>query len=218
MKVGDHVMVRPGEKIPVDGLVLDGRSAVDESLITGESFPVEKSAGMKVVGATVNREGLLTIEAKCLGSESTLAQIIKQVEHAQSTKAPIQQLADKIASVCVPIVIGVAILAFCGWYFFVGDFTQALLRMISVLIISCPCAMGLATPLAVMVGMGRGAEHGILFKSSEALQRMCDVTDVILDKTGTISEGKLSVTDIVAAASGSEESVLRLAASKSACG
>ena len=213
VKVGDHVIVRPGEKIPVDGLVLDGRSAVDESLITGESFPVEKSAGMKVVGATINREGLLTIKATCLGSESTLAQIVKQVEHAQSTKAPIQQLADKIASVFVPIVIGVAILAFCGWYFFVGDFTQALLRMISVLIISCPCAMGLATPLAVMVGMGRGAEHGILFKSSEALQRMCDVTDVILDKTGTISEGKLSVTDIVAGANGSEESVLGLAAS-----
>ena len=213
VQIGDQVIVRPGEKIPVDGIVISGRSSVDESLITGESFPSEKSIGMNVVGATINRDGLLTIESTRLGSDSTLAQIVKQVEHAQATKAPIQQLADIIAGVFVPVVIGVAVLTFCVWYFAFGDFTQALLRTISVLIISCPCAMGLATPLAVMVGMGRGAESGILFKSSAALQRLCDTTDVILDKTGTISEGKLAVTDIVCEPNWTEETILALAAS-----
>jgi len=210
---GDRILVRPGERIPVDGTVLSGRSAVDESLITGESLPVEKMPGLKVVGATINREGLLTIQATKLGSESALALIVKQVEHAQSTKAPIQHLADKIASIFVPIVICVALFAFCVWYFVIGDFTQALLRTISVLIISCPCAMGLATPLAVMVGMGRGAENGILFKSSGALQRLCEATQIVLDKTGTITEGKLSVTDIVAKLNHDQMSVLALVAS-----
>lgn len=211
--VGDKVIVRPGEKIPVDGVVLAGQSAVDESMLTGESLPVDKSVGMSVVGATVNRQGLLTIEAQRLGGDSALAQIVQQVKQAQASKAPIQLLADRITNVFVPIVIVVALSAFGVWYFVIGDLNQALLRMISVLIISCPCAMGLATPLAVMVGMGRGAEQGILFKSSEALQRMGDVTQIVLDKTGTITQGSLSVTDVIPTTDYSREQVLELAAS-----
>lgn len=210
--VGDTVVVRPGEKIPVDGVVLSGQSAVDESMLTGESLPVDKVPGMSVIGATLNREGLLTIQARKLGGQSALAQIVKQVKQAQASKAPIQLLADRISNVFVPIVLAIAIITFCVWYFAFGDLTQGILRMISVLIISCPCAMGLATPLAVMVGMGRGAEQGILFKSSEALQRVGDVTHIVLDKTGTITEGKLSVTDVIPAQHHSRQSLLRLAA------
>ena len=195
--VGDEIVVRPGEKIPVDAKVTKGHSAVDESMLTGESMPVEKTIGDPVFGATINREGMLVAEATKVGSETTLAQIILQVEKAQSTKAPIQQLADQISAIFVPIVLAVALSAFCIWFFVVGDATQAMLRMIAVLIISCPCAMGLATPLAVMVGMGRGAENGILFKSSESLQRVSRVTHVMLDKTGTISRGDLKVSDVV---------------------
>jgi Cu+-exporting ATPase len=213
VRLGDQIVVRPGEKIPVDGVVLSGRSAVDESLITGESMPVEKKEGMQVVGATINREGLLMIRATKLGNASALAQIVKQVEHAQATKAPIQRLADQISNVFVPVVLCVAIVSFGIWTFWVQDFTQGLLRAISVLIISCPCAMGLATPLAVMVGMGRGAEHGILFKTSAALQMLCKTTHVVLDKTGTVSEGKLSVTEILVAPGFSTDAVLALAAS-----
>ncbi|MEQ1825466.1 MAG: heavy metal translocating P-type ATPase [Pirellula sp.] len=212
VRVGEQIVVRPGEKIPVDGVVLSGRSAVDESLISGESMPVEKSEGMQVIGATINREGVLMIQSTKLGSQSALAQIVRQVEHAQSTKAPIQHLADQIAGVFVPIVVAIAILTFCVWYFVVDDFTQALLRTISVLIISCPCAMGLATPLAVMVGMGRGAENGILFKSSSAIQTLCRATQIVLDKTGTVSEGKLSVTDVKPCHGFTDNSVLSLAA------
>lgn len=197
--VGDVVVVRPGEKIPVDGEVIQGHSAVDESMLTGESLPVEKTLGDRVFGATINREGMLVARATKVGSDSTLAQIILQVEKAQSTKAPIQQLADQISGVFVPIVLTVAVAAFCVWFFVIGDATQAMLRMIAVLIISCPCAMGLATPLAVMVGMGRGAENGILFKSSESLQQVSRVTDVLLDKTGTISSGNLQVSNVVTA-------------------
>ncbi len=211
--VGDTVVVRPGEKIPVDGVVISGQSAVDESMLTGESLPVDKSPGMSVTGATLNREGLLTIEARKLGGQSALAQIIKQVKQAQASKAPIQLLADRISNVFVPIVLAIAVLTFGVWYFAFGDLTQAILRMISVLIISCPCAMGLATPLAVMVGMGRGAEQGILFKSSEALQRVGDITQIVLDKTGTITEGKLSVTDVIATNEHNRRSLLQLAAS-----
>lgn len=210
--VGDTVVVRPGEKIPVDGVVLSGHSAVDESMLTGESLPVDKVAGMEVVGATLNREGLLTIEARKLGAQSALAQIIKQVKQAQASKAPIQLLADRISNIFVPIVLAIALLTFGVWYFIFDDLTQGLLRMISVLIISCPCAMGLATPLAVMVGMGRGAEQGILFKSSAALQRVGDTTHIVLDKTGTITEGKLSVTDVIPVQTHSRNSILQLAA------
>jgi len=210
--VGDKVIVRPGEKIPVDGVVLSGQSAVDESMLTGESLPVDKDVGMSVVGATLNREGMLVIEARKLAGQSALAQIVQQVKQAQASKAPIQHLADRISNVFVPIVLAIALLAFGVWYVAFGDLTQALLRMISVLIISCPCAMGLATPLAVMVGMGRGAEQGILFKSSEALQRVGDVTHVVLDKTGTITTGQLSVTDVICADGQSRQSVLSRAA------
>lgn len=213
VRPGDLVVVRPGEKIPVDGVVTAGQSAVDESFITGESLPIEKSVDMDVIGATINREGLLTIRATKLGRESALAQIIKQVEHAQSTKAPVQHLADQISGIFVPIVILVALIAFCVWNFIVGDFTQALLRTISVLIISCPCAMGLATPLAVMVGMGRGAERGILFKSSKAIQTLAAANQIVLDKTGTVSEGKLSVTDVIPCSPFDSDELVRIAAS-----
>lgn len=211
--VGDRVLVRPGERIPVDGAVLSGTSAVDESMLTGESLPVQKSAGMSVVGATINREGLLTIEAQKLGAQSALAQIVQQVKRAQASKAPIQLLADRISNIFVPLVIAVACLTFLIWYLVIGDFTQGLLRTISVLIISCPCAMGLATPLAVMVGMGRGAENGILFKSSEALQRVQAVTHIVFDKTGTISEGKLRVTELLPADGTDQQELLRIAGS-----
>ncbi len=193
VKVGDRIVVRPGEQIPVDGVVHSGDSAVDESMITGESLPVQKTKGVHVIGATINREGLLVIEAKRIGKDSMLAQIIQQVQRAQSTKAPIQELADQISNVFVPIVLAVSLIAFVVWFFWVGDSTQAVLRAIAVLIISCPCAMGLATPLAVVVGMGRGAERGILFKTSTALQKMGAIQKIFFDKTGTVTQGKLSI-------------------------
>ena len=211
VRLGDHIVVRPGEKIPVDGFVISGHSAVDESMMTGESLPVQKTSGMQVVGSTINREGLLTVEATKLGKDSTLAQIVAQVESAQSSRAPIQHLADRISSVFVPIGLGIAILTFAVWFLAFGDFTAAMLRMISVLIISCPCAMGLATPLAVMVGMGRGAENGILFKSSAALQRLRDCTHIVLDKTGTISEGKLRVSEVYPSEGYTADDVIRYA-------
>jgi Cu+-exporting ATPase len=211
--IGDHVMIRPGEKVPVDGVVVAGRSAVDESMLTGESMPVEKTIGSDVIGATMNCEGMLTVEAQHLGNESALARIVKQVGEAQATKAPIQRLADQISAVFVPIVVCVAIAAFCIWFFVVGDTVQAILRMISVLIISCPCAMGLATPLAVTVGMGRGAENGILFKSSEAIQRIGRVEHIVLDKTGTITRGEQVVTDTVPRAGISESQLIAIAGS-----
>jgi len=215
--VGDRVIIRPGERIPVDGKVLDGETSVDESMITGESLPVEKIPGDAVTGATINQQGLLHVEVTLLGSESALSKIIRSVETAQASKAPVQQLADQISNIFVPIVIAIAASTFAIWWFSGAGFTSALLRMVAVLIISCPCAMGLATPLAVMVGMGRGAQHGILFKSSSALQRMGDVTLVLLDKTGTVTKGELAVTDIVSASPNSDSidtnELLRLAAS-----
>ena len=213
--VGDHVLVRPGEKIAVDGVVVAGNSSVDESMITGESIPVDKTVGDSVIGATINHQGLLTIDATSVGRDSALAQIIRLVEKAQSSQAPIQQLADQISNVFVPIVVGIALLTFFVWWSAGAGVTSALLRLIAVLIISCPCAMGLATPLAVMVGMGRGAENGILFKSSEALQRLRDVNAVVLDKTGTVTRGQLSVTDVITAEGNGprRDDVLRLAAS-----
>jgi Cu+-exporting ATPase len=203
--VGDVVLVRPGEKIPVDGVVLEGRSAVDESMLTGESLPVEKGPGSPVIGATLNKLGLLRFEATKVGKETALAQIIRLVEEAQGSKAPIQKLTDRISAVFVPAVILIALLTFVIWYFFVplpadsdiSSFTRALIHMVAVLVIACPCAMGLATPTAVMVGTGRGAEMGVLIKSSEALERAGKVTTVVLDKTGTITKGQPAVTDIV---------------------
>ncbi|MGE5600860.1 MAG: heavy metal translocating P-type ATPase [Pseudomonadota bacterium] len=198
---GDTVIVRPGEKLPVDGIVLDGRSSVDESMLTGESLPVDKRPGSEVIGATLNTSGMLTVQATKVGAESALAQIIRLVEEAQGSKAPIQALADKVSGVFVPIVIAIALLTFLGWYFIADSgFTTAMINMVAVLVIACPCALGLATPTAIMVGTGKGAQNGILFRSSEALERAEKLQVVVLDKTGTITQGKPAVTDIIIAA------------------
>lgn len=221
VRIGDVLIVRPGEKIPVDGIVIEGRSAVDESMLTGESMPREKGAGDEVVGATLNKLGLLRIEATKVGKETALAQIIRLVQEAQASKAPIQRLADQVSSVFVPAVIGVALITFLGWYVLAPslleappDFTKALINMVAVLVIACPCAMGLATPTAVMVGTGRGARMGILMKSGGALERAGKIDIVLLDKTGTITRGQPEVTDFLLYDwAGSEEDLLFLAAS-----
>ncbi|MDQ3248593.1 MAG: heavy metal translocating P-type ATPase, partial [Chloroflexota bacterium] len=213
--VGDVVIVRPGEKIAVDGVVVEGRSTVDESMLTGESMPVAKAPGAGVIGATINKQGLLKFEATKVGKDTTLAQIVKLVEAAQGSKAPIQKLADQVSAGFVPVVIGLALLTFLGWYF-VGNagFTTALINLVAVLVIACPCALGLATPTAIMVGTGKGAERGLLFRTSEALERAGKINTVVLDKTGTITQGRPTVTDIVLDGSGyAEADVLRYAAS-----
>lgn len=216
---GDVVLVRPGEKIPVDGVVIEGRSAVDESMLTGESLPVEKSPGEQVIGATINKQGSFKFEATKVGKETALAQIVRLVEEAQGSKAPIQKLADQVSAIFVPVVLAIAAVTFLAWYFIVpeawggGDFTAALINMVAVLVIACPCAMGLATPTAVMVGTGKGAELGILFRNSEALERAGNVAVVVLDKTGTITKGQPAVTDIVINGKLKEEELLKLAAS-----
>jgi Cu+-exporting ATPase len=215
VQVGDFILVRPGERVPVDGIVRQGYSSVDESMITGESIPVEKKVGDEVIGATINKTGSLEIEASKVGKETVLAHIVRMVEEAQGSKAPIQRLADVIASYFVPTVIGIAILAFVVWYF-VGPapaLTFAFLNFVAVLIIACPCALGLATPTAIMVGTGKGAEHGILIRNGEALERAHQIKTVLLDKTGTLTRGEPVVTDVVAAPFSSPEEVLRLAAS-----
>ncbi len=194
---GDVVVVRPGEKIPVDGVVVDGRSSVDESMLTGESLPVEKNVGDEVIGATINKQGLLKFEATKVGKETALAQIIKLVEQAQGSKAPIQRVVDQVAAYFVPFVIGMALLTFVIWLVSGAGFVPALIRLTAVLVIACPCAMGLATPTSIMVGMGKGAEKGILFKSSAALEHVHKLNAIVLDKTGTITKGEPSVTDIV---------------------
>lgn len=204
VQVGDIVQVRPGEKVPVDGVVVEGRSTLDESMLTGESLPVEKRAGDTVIGATINKLGTFKFEATRVGKETALAQIIRLVEEAQGSKAPIQKLTDQISAVFVPIVIVIAIATFLVWYFLiplpataeVTVLTRALINMVAVLVIACPCAMGLATPTAVMVGTGRGAEMGVLIKSGEALERAGRIQTVVLDKTGTITRGQPAVTDI----------------------
>ncbi|MCC9077117.1 heavy metal translocating P-type ATPase [Litorilinea aerophila] len=196
---GDIILVRPGEKIPVDGTVIEGHSAVDESMITGESLPVEKRVGDPVIGATLNRQGLLKIEATRVGKETALAQIIRLVEQAQGSRAPIQRIVDRVAAYFVPAVIAIALLTFVVWLALGAGFVPALIRLTAVLVIACPCAMGLATPTSIMVGIGKGAEHGILFKNSAALERLHQVTTVVLDKTGTITRGEPAVTDILVA-------------------
>jgi Cu+-exporting ATPase len=222
VRVGDVVLVRPGETIPVDGVVVEGRSAVDESMLTGESLPVEKKPGDPVIGATLNKLGLLKFEATKVGRETALAQIIRLVEEAQGSKAPIQKLADQVSAIFVPIVLGIAALTFLGWYFFgpplpinsdMTIFTRALINSVAVLVVACPCAMGLATPTAVMVGTGKGAEMGILFRTSEALERAGKVNVVVLDKTGTITKGQPAVTDIVTDDEFDPSELLRYAAS-----
>lgn len=196
---GDVVLVRPGEKIPVDGVIVQGHTAVDESMLTGESLPVEKEVGDQVVGATLNKQGFIKFEATKVGKETALAQIIKLVEQAQGSKAPIQRLVDQVSAYFVPAVIVIALITFGIWMVVTGDFTAALLRLTAVLVIACPCAMGLATPTSIMVGMGKGAEKGILFKSSSALEQAQKITAVVLDKTGTITKGEPAVTDIILA-------------------
>jgi len=215
---GQVLRVRPGESIPVDGVVLEGSSAVDESALTGESIPVEKSAGDTVNAATVNRTGSFTFRATRVGAETSLAKIIKLVEDANATKAPIARLADKVAGVFVPVVFAISAVTFVVWMALTGSINEALTSAVAVLVISCPCALGLATPVAIMVGTGKGAEMGILFKSAEALENLRSVGTVVLDKTGTVTRGKPAVTDIVVAtrADGSpamsEKALLKLAA------
>ncbi len=197
VKVSDIVLVRPGERIPVDGVVIDGQSAVDESMLSGEPLPVDKHTGDKVVGGTINGEGLLTFKANAIGRDTVLAQIIRLVQEAQGSKAPIQALADKVAAVFVPAIIAMAIVVFCLWWGITGEFVPAMIRLVAVLVIACPCALGLATPTAIMAGTGKGAEKGILFKNSEALEMATHLDTIVLDKTGTITIGKPAVVDIV---------------------
>jgi Cu+-exporting ATPase len=209
--VEDVVVVRPGEKIPTDGIVLDGASAVDESMLTGESMPVEKRAGSAVIGGTLNRTGLFRFRASRVGADTALAQIIRMVEEAQASTAPIQRLADQVTGYFVPIVVGVAVLAFVGWWLS-GNFPQGLLAFIAVLIIACPCALGVATPAALMVGVGKGAEAGILIRGGEVLERAQRLTTIVFDKTGTLTRGEPAVTDVVPLDGSAADELLRLAA------
>jgi len=209
--VGDLVVVRPGERVPVDGVIVEGHSAVDESMLTGEPIPVDKGPGDEIIGATINKQGLLKFEATRVGAETALAQIIRLVQEAQGSKAPIQRLADRVAGVFVPAVILTALVTFAVWWAVGGDLTAAMIRLVAVLVISCPCALGLATPTSIMVGTGKGAELGILFKNSEALETAHRLQTIVLDKTGTITRGEPSVTDVVV--SNPQIALLRLAAS-----
>jgi len=198
VRKGDIVLVRPGEKVPVDGVIMSGHSSLDESMVTGESLPVEKGEGDQVIGATVNATGSFQFRATRVGKETALAQIIKLVQQAQGSRAPVQRLVDQVAAVFVPVVIGIALVTFLAWYLLGGvGFTQALIFAVAVLVIACPCALGLATPTAIMVGTGTGAEHGILIKNAESLERANAIQTVVLDKTGTITEGRPVVTDVV---------------------
>lgn len=211
---GDTIVVRPGEKVPVDGVITKGYSSVDESMLTGESIPVDKKEGDSVVGATINKTGSFEFIAKKVGSETALAQIIKLIEDAQGSKAPIQAFADRISAWFVPIVIGIAVFTFITWFFFLGaSLSFALMSFTAVLVIACPCALGLATPTAIMVATGKGAEHGILIKGGEPLEQTCKVRAVVFDKTGTLTKGKPEVTDIVETASIEEGEILEIASS-----
>ncbi|WP_066309281.1 heavy metal translocating P-type ATPase [Bacillus sp. FJAT-29814] len=213
--VGDIIYVKPGEKVPVDGEIIEGRSALDESMLTGESVPVDKTVGDPVIGATLNKNGFLKIKATKVGRDTALAQIIKVVEEAQGSKAPIQRLADQISGVFVPIVVGIAVVTFLVWFIWVnpGNFAEALEKMIAVLVIACPCALGLATPTSIMAGSGRAAEAGVLFKGGEHLEMTHRITTVVLDKTGTVTNGKPVLTDVVVEGNLDEETFLQLVGS-----
>ncbi|HWD72252.1 MAG TPA: heavy metal translocating P-type ATPase, partial [Actinomycetota bacterium] len=216
VRVGDLLRVRPGEKVPVDGAVVGGSSAVDESMLTGESVPVDKAPGDQVVGATVNQQGVLTIEARAVGADTALAGIVRLVEEAQASKAPIQRLADQIAAVFVPVVLVLAGLTFLGWWALGGDVGMGVLAAVAVLIVACPCALGLATPMAIMVGTGRGANLGVLIKGGEVLERSRVVDTMVMDKTGTLTTGRLLLTDIVPAPGVAGADLLRLVAAAEA--
>ncbi|MBK3737135.1 heavy metal translocating P-type ATPase [Azospirillum brasilense] len=212
VRVGDRVAVRPGERIPVDGRVAEGAGSVDESMLTGESLPVEKTPGSRVTGGSINVDGLLLVETVAVGAETMLAKIVRMVEGAQASKAPIQRLVDRVAAVFVPVVLGIAAVTLAGWWIGTGNAETAIITAVSVLVIACPCALGLATPTAIMVGTGAAARHGILIKDAEALERAHAITAVAFDKTGTLTEGKPRVTDLVPAAGVEEAELLRLAA------
>ncbi len=214
LQLGNLVVIKPGEKIPADGIIKSGASVIDESMITGESIPVEKNVGARVIGGTINKNGSFNFEITALGDNSVLGQIIKIVEEAQGSKAPIQKLADKVSSIFVPVVIVIALLTFIAWIIFVesNNFNVALINFIAVLIIACPCALGLATPTAIMVGTGLGAQHGILIKNGESLEMAHKIDTIVLDKTGTITEGNPAVTDVITNGI-SEKELLSIAAS-----
>lgn len=215
VKVGDIIIVRPGEKIPVDGVIVEGETTIDESMLTGESIPVEKTVGDEVIGATINKFGSFKFKATKVGKDTALSQIIRIVEEAQGSKAPIQRMADVISAYFVPAVVTVAVLTFIGWYFFgdPGNTAQALKTFVAVLVIACPCALGLATPTSIMVGTGQGAKQGILIRGGEHLEKAHSIDAVLLDKTGTITKGTPEVTDIISLGDLDEDTVLRLAAS-----
>ncbi len=216
VQIGDVVVVRPGEKIPVDGEVVDGSSTLDESMVTGESMPVKKQAGDEVIGATINKTGSFKFRATRVGKDTLLAQIVQLVQQAQGSKAPIQRLADRVTGWFVPVVIGVAIATFVIWFLALGNLTLALITTVGVLIIACPCALGLATPTSIMVGTGKGAENGILIKGADSLELAHQIQTIVLDKTGTLTQGKPTVTDFLTVngtANQSELKLLRLAAS-----
>lgn len=215
VKKGDIVVVHPGESVPVDGVIVEGESGVDESMLTGEPLPVDKREGDSVTGGTINGEGRLKLEAKAVGKDTALANIIRMVRDAQGSKAPIQALADRVAAVFVPSVIGIAIITFVLWWTIGGEFVPSMIRMVAVLVIACPCALGLATPTAIMAGTGKGAEKGMLFRNSQALETASGLATVVLDKTGTITMGKPSVMNIVSynTPDMGEEDILRLGAS-----
>jgi P-type Cu+ transporter len=207
----DIIVVRPGEKIPVDGEIVEGNSSIDESMLTGESIPVDKKAGDFVVGASFNKLGTFKFKATKIGKDTMLSQIIKMVEDAQGSKAPIQKIADKVSGIFVPIVVGIALITFLVWYFIIGNATMGFTSMVAVLVIACPCALGLATPTAIMVGTGKGAENGILIKGGEHLERSYKIDAVILDKTGTITKGQPEVTDIVSVGDMKPDDILKIA-------
>jgi len=212
VQVGDLVRVRPGEKIPVDGEIIDGRAAVDESMLTGESVPVEKTVRDRVAGATVNTDGLLTVRATAVGADTALAQIVRLVEQAQGGKAPVQRLADRVSAVFVPAVVGVAVATFAGWTLLAANPVAGMTAAVAVLIIACPCALGLATPTAIMVGTGRGADLGILVKGGEVLEASKKIDTVVFDKTGTLTHAQMRLTDVIAGNRRQPDQVLRLAA------
>jgi Cu+-exporting ATPase len=197
VKTGDIILIRPGERIPVDGMIVEGQSAVDESMLTGEPLPVDKIPGDGVTGGTVNGDGLLKFEATRVGKDTALAQIIRMVQEAQGSRAPIQALADRVAAVFVPTVILIAIITFGIWWGVTGEFVPSMIRMVAVLVIACPCALGLATPTAIMAGTGKGAENGILFKRSQALEMAAKLDTIVMDKTGTITQGRPTVVDLI---------------------